>query len=196
MLGSDYLEYLDDQRSDTIGGSSDDAYLKFLTSSLLLSENFKNKKILDIGCRVFDSYNYFDALGADIVGVDIGKDGLEYCKKNNRPCLDQDAHYLDQIFQPETFDLIITFHALEHMYDLPLVLKHCYNLLKLGGYFYYAVPAPSAKTKRGHWYGIDSDEHMINLVCGAGFQRDKIIHAKHYTEYFRIADEAVGLVRK
>jgi 2-polyprenyl-3-methyl-5-hydroxy-6-metoxy-1,4-benzoquinol methylase len=173
------------------------AYLELLTTQLLPKIDYANISILDVGARAFESWDYFlKKYDCKIEGIDIGKAGLDYCKEHNKTGMAEvDAHKMQDYFPPEQFDLIVSFHAFEHMYDLPLVLQNCAQVLKPGGHVFFALPMPSINFKRGHWYDVRTKQAMLKMCTDAGLGDvifDEIVDDKQY----RPEQEMIALVKK
>lgn len=192
----EYKVYLKDQLEDTCADSYDYKYLPYVESKLPKLD-YENFKILDVGSRKFDSWDYFrEKYNNDIVGIDIGAEGLAYCKAHSKTgMMNVDAHRMSECFDLESYDMIISFHAFEHMYDLPLVVKNCFDLLKPGGYLVFALPVPSFNLKRGHWYDIPDQSAMLQICSNAGF--NEVCYNELIDDYrFRPEQEMIGIVKK
>lgn len=196
---AEYQEYLKFQQADNVSRSYDDAYLPYLFDTLLKDFDYTKARTIDVGCRQFDSFELFrDKFGNLITGVDIGKEGIFYCQERNKTgFIEQDAHTMLERFGKESFDLIISFHAFEHMLHLPVVLKNCYDMLSPGGYFYFAIPLPCYDwgALSGHRYSIKDLGEMTRLCDDAGFT--KLHHAQLYEAgKFRPEQEGLFLLQK
>lgn len=191
----DYKYYLNDQINDNVAPSYDVKYLDRLIGRYPKILDYANARVLDIGCRTFDSYDYFvnKFHNTNVTGVDVGKEGLEYCKKHKKPCIELDAHRLCEHFSDKSFDLIIAFHSFEHMYDLPHILRTCRALLSDEGYLYYAIPMPSHNWRRGRWYDIPTIGAMVEMCTKANL---KTVHTEFLTAHtIRPENEMVGLAK-
>ena len=190
----EYQTYLKDQVGDNLSESFDSKYLAIL-EKLIPDFNFSSTKIIDVGTRKFDSWEYFiEKYSNEITGIDVGAEGIEHCRKHNKKgFIELDAHRLREKFDAATFDLVIAFHSFEHMYDLPLVLRQCHEILKPGGFIFFALPIPSYNWMKGHWYDVPSEEAMIDLCKAAGFKR--IVYSERYTDLrIRPEPEMVALL--
>lgn len=192
-----YKAYFNDQYNDPLTQAGEDQkYLDYLTKKLLPGFTYAGAKILDIGAGKFLSWDYFkENFRIEIRGIDVGKDALDHAKKNHKygmiPC---DAHEMAEYFDPNSFDLLISFHAIEHMLDLPDVLKQCYKVLKPGGYFYFSAPSPSLHRESGHYSFWNSNSEMLKHFTSNGF---KVIHEEVRSDNsIRPEMEAICLVQK
>jgi 2-polyprenyl-3-methyl-5-hydroxy-6-metoxy-1,4-benzoquinol methylase len=196
---SEYEVYYKDQVQDNNALIPDiiNKYLELLTKELLPDLDYPSISILDVGARGFESWDYFiDTYSKEIVGIDIGAEGLEYCKEHNKHgMIELDAHKMKEHFPEEEFDLIIALHSFEHMYDLPLVLENCNKVLKPGGYVFFALPMPSYNWKRGHWYDVPTNEAMLKMCDEAGLNK-VLYHEWNRDLKYRPEQEMIGLVQK
>lgn len=197
----EYKDYYADQKADTIGAGLGSVYLPKLIE-LLPNFNFGYASILDLGAGPFDTFDWFlKNYNVKIWGADIGDCVLEYAKEKQWSEdklgfleFPLDAHKLTEEFAPEAFDIVISFHALEHMYDLPQVLSEINKVLVPGGYLYQAVPIPSYNWKKGHWYDIPTESYMDDLIRKAGFE---VIYSELISDLrYRPQQEMISLNRK
>ena len=102
----------------------------------------KNLKILDIGCGGGLISEPMTRLGADVTGIDASEKNIKIATlhsiKNNLK-----INYLnkspEQMKEREKFDIILNLEIVEHVDDLDLYLKSCYNLLKKNGLMFTAT---------------------------------------------------------
>jgi 2-polyprenyl-6-hydroxyphenyl methylase/3-demethylubiquinone-9 3-methyltransferase len=103
---------------------------------------FTNLKILDIGCGGGLISEPMTRLGADITAIDASNKNINiakvHAKKNNL-----NINYLNT--SPESletknkFDIILNLEVVEHVENLDLYLKSCFNLLKPKGIMFTAT---------------------------------------------------------
>ena len=104
--------------------------------------NFKNLKILDIGCGGGLISEPMARLGANVTGIDASEKNIKiaslHSKKNNLK-----INYLnkspEQLKEKEKFDIILNLEIVEHVNDLDLYLKSCHYLLKKNGLMFTAT---------------------------------------------------------
>lgn len=167
--GEEYQRYLKDQKSDGLGTDFSVEYLDFFTEKVEL--DYPNLKVLEIWPGQFLSYGYFvEKFCNEIIGIDICEAALDRARQEELPIMVCDPHIMNREFIPEAFDLVLAFHAFEHMYDLPRVIRNCYKILKPRGHLFFSIPMPSYNWKRGHWYDIFGNEEMIKLLRDGGFK--------------------------
>lgn len=195
-MNSEYQEYLKDQIDDTPGAGIDHKYLNFLLLELLPNFDYHNAKVLDVGAGKFMSWDFFkENFQNEIVGIDINRAGLEFCREQDKKgMIELDAHEMCEKLVPNQFNLVISFHTLEHMFDLPRVLRNCLEVLKETGYFFFAIPMPSYNWKKGHWYDIPTPKFMLDLCRRIGFK--EVFWEVFGDSRFRPEREMVCLLRK
>ncbi len=102
----------------------------------------KNLKILDVGCGGGLISEPMCRLGAEVTGIDASLKNINVAKahahKNNL-----DINYLNKLpehmDQKENFDIILNLEVVEHVEDLNLYLKSCFDLLKKDGVMFTAT---------------------------------------------------------
>lgn len=127
------------------------------------NHDYTGWNILDVGCREFFMEPLFP--GANVFGIDINR----YAKEYNPKVIVADAHHMEEEFDPEQFDLIMCIHSLEHVYDIPLVIRNAFTLMKPGGILFITSPMPAVKGGCD-FSDIPSTEYMIEVCEKAGFK--------------------------
>lgn len=188
--GSIYKTYIDDQINDTLGPSFDAQYLDYMFERI---PDFTPHIVIDVGTRSFYSYDYLWSKFAphiSVEGIDLCRDAL----LSNPRIKEMDAHVMDQYFPNNHYDLVIAFHSLEHMYDMPRVIGNCYKLLQPGGYFCFSLPMPSVNFRKGHWYDVKDNTEMCDICKSVGF---KIVYDELIRDLrIRPQQEMFGLCQK
>lgn len=195
-----YKDYLEDQVTDNMSTAAvDEKYLDLLLT-LLPNFNYHTAKIYDVGPGMFKSWDWFlEKFHRPITGFDVGREVLENAQKNGKNgLLELDVHRLfdgPYYWKREPYaDLVISFHALEHMLDMDLVLKNLFDFIVPGGYLYFAIPQPATPRSRGHfqvWYSV---EEVLPRFEKAGF---KTIHWQQENDNrFRPEPELIALMQK
>ena len=102
----------------------------------------KNLEILDIGCGGGLISEPMTRLGGKVTWIDAAEKNIKiasiHCKKNGLK-----INYLnkspEQLDEKEKFDIILNLEVVEHVDDLDLYLRSCYNLLKKNGLMFTAT---------------------------------------------------------
>jgi ubiquinone/menaquinone biosynthesis C-methylase UbiE len=106
---------------------------------LLDRYDWKNKRILEVGCGQGSTLNYFPSLGAIAFGIDMSEDSLLNARKGAKElgCADQialcigDAERLP--FEDGVFDAVICLGVLHHTIDTHGGIRDIFRVLKRGG---------------------------------------------------------------
>jgi 2-polyprenyl-3-methyl-5-hydroxy-6-metoxy-1,4-benzoquinol methylase len=108
----------------------------------LLSLNFdKHINILEFGVRDGNFLMRLRECGFhNLFGLDCVKLSALFCKKRGLNVVHCDAAEAEQHFSPESFDLIIMYHMLEHTTRPLDIIKIVYNLLKRNGVLHIEIP--------------------------------------------------------
>jgi 2-polyprenyl-3-methyl-5-hydroxy-6-metoxy-1,4-benzoquinol methylase len=104
----------------------------------------KNKKILDVGCGIGSLSFYLAKRGANVIGIDLSKNLIEFCKKEAQKeeltieFKEMNAQIPD--FEDESFDIIVGSRIVHHLPNIELFFKECKRLLKKKGYIAFIEP--------------------------------------------------------
>ena len=102
----------------------------------------KNLKILDIGCGGGLISEPMSRLGADVIGIDASDKNIKVAKSHAKKS-NLNINYLNTT--PENlklnneFDIILNLEVIEHVENLDLYLKSCFDLLKPSGIMFTAT---------------------------------------------------------
>ncbi len=96
--------------------------------------------VLDVGCHLGLFVMLAQEAGFDCRGTDVSADAIKIGTEQLAipglsACTLEDAG-----FEPGSFDGLVIWDVLEHLYDLTDVMQQCVALLKSGGYFFAQVP--------------------------------------------------------
>ena len=142
-------------------------------------KHIKNSdRVLDYGCGggyLLEQLNCALRIGIDINPVIQAPDGVSIFR-NYQEVVDQ--------FGVDSFDVIISNHAMEHIDNPVNALKECYQLLKPGGRIIIVVPSGTHRVK---YRPNDINKHIItfapmnlgNLLTLSGFQVKSIKRLFH-----------------
>ncbi len=155
--------------------------------------NFKGTNILEIGCGTGYLLSRLKKLGAEVLGIEPGKHGIEGGKKFGIPIL-------NDFFPPKTnlekFDLIIMYDLLEHIPDPESMLIKVRNILKENGKILIALADEQPYFEKGdisclfhEHYGYFTDETLSNTVRASGFKCDFLKKASFSTLLYLLASE-------
>lgn len=112
----------------------------------------RRKRVLDIGCGAGYGSAELSRTAAQVTGIDLGADAIEYARANYvRANLSfQQASATSLPFPDGSFDLIVAFEVIEHLSDWQLLLAEAKRLLAPSGQFVVSTPNKSyyAETRR------------------------------------------------
>ncbi len=123
-----------------------------MVKSLIQGQDFRGKRVLDVGCGIGDLAFLLTARGANVVGVELdakkvasAKDIAQRWGFNKLHFLTGDVTQLDQMNLGQ-FDAIFCLALLEHIEDDVTLLAQMQSLLKADGLFLMEVPSARRKT--------------------------------------------------
>lgn len=135
----------------------------------LISKYTAGKVILDFGCGSGAFLNYLNKKDWKVTGVEYDDKTRDRLISETQLKVDKDTSKLTK----GTFDIITTWHVLEHVYELQETLENLNSLLKPSGKLIIAVPnhkSHDAKTFGKYWAALDVPRHLYH------FDMDSIKH--------------------
>ena len=108
-------------------------------SRLLPSSNIR---ILDIGCSMGFTVEAAMERGWEGVGVDVSREAVEACCSRGLECYSVDGLALP--FEEKSFDLVTSWHVIEHVSDVRKTLAEWQRVLKPGGILVMETPDASS----------------------------------------------------
>ena len=108
------------------------------TSFILKHIETPNKTILEIGSASGSLLNKLSEYDPkEIVGMELGQEYADFSREKGFKVFTKS---IDDLDFSEEFDIIVSFHTLEHVFDPMSVFKAIYKALKPGGIFLGEVP--------------------------------------------------------
>lgn len=105
----------------------------------------RGKRVLDVGCGPGYGVCRIAPSCAEVVGVDIDPDAITYAQRhfalentNYRTVKSAEVEPLP--FEDRSFDTVISFQVIEHVFDMNAYLSEILRILKRGGAFICATP--------------------------------------------------------
>lgn len=98
----------------------------------------KQPKMLDVGCSIGATVEAAKQLGWDASGVDVSKVAVEFCRDRGLDCQAIDDHRLP--YADNTFDVLTSWHVIEHVDDVNSTLTEWFRVIKPGGILVLETP--------------------------------------------------------
>lgn len=139
-----------------------------------LLEEFKGKKILDVGCG--------NAKHPGAVGIDRRRN--EWREKDVQLDIDHDLTSFPWPVEDDSYDLVICSHVMEHLPDTVKTLEEMSRILKPGGKLYVEVP---------HYTWVESFRHYehIHFFTFGSFDYFEKGANPYYKTDFRIVEKRI-----
>jgi 2-polyprenyl-3-methyl-5-hydroxy-6-metoxy-1,4-benzoquinol methylase len=106
----------------------------------------KSPRLLDIGSSVGCVIEAALKRGWGAMGADLSASAIEFCRSRNLPCLLFDGASLP--FDDESFDVITSWHVIEHVADVESTLVEWFRVLRPGGVMALETPDASSPLVR------------------------------------------------
>jgi 2-polyprenyl-3-methyl-5-hydroxy-6-metoxy-1,4-benzoquinol methylase len=124
----------------------------------------KGGRVLDAGCATGDFLSAGQAR-YEMWGLDVSAYATELARARNPSCAQRifTGFVEDQNFEPSSFDAIVMWDVVEHLWDPRLVLSRLIGHLRPGGSLLLSTPdigAPVAKLMRQRWAFMTPPEHL------------------------------------
>ena len=135
-----YLQFYNDTQKGTIGTK-----VNHLGISIMKEIDLTGKIVLEVGPGIIEHLEYNKTKPKSYILADIKKEFLELSSKSLRK---YGVYSVETIqvkgltipLQDNSVDIIVTFHQLEHIYELDQYLQELKRILKPGGILVGAVP--------------------------------------------------------
>jgi len=117
-------------------------YYQHIARYLFARRLVKNKLVLDAACGAGYGAAILAPKASKIVGIDISKEAIDYCKKkynmSNTTFAVMDCASI--AFPDELFDLIVSFETLEHISEVEKYVQELHRILKPEGQLVISTP--------------------------------------------------------
>ncbi|MDO8873706.1 MAG: class I SAM-dependent methyltransferase [Methanoregula sp.] len=173
LTGSEISGMMDDHG---IGELYAQDFIKFLNKTLK-TDNFKNLKILEIGCGTGYLLYQLKNRGADVIGIEPGLQGQIGAERFKIPIV-RDFFPSSKI--TGKFDIIILYAFLEHIPDISQFFKEVMKYLNQNGKMFISVPDCEPYIKTGdlsfifheHWSFFTSDTLQNSITLSTKLAGD------------------------
>lgn len=111
---------------------------------------FNDKKILDVGCGDGEFSSLLLGNNNQVFGLDISEIAVKTAQKRG---IKADLFNINESFpfEDRSFDVVLLFDTLEHIFDPCSVLRESYRVLKKDGILYCGVPNAAMVLNRLHF---------------------------------------------
>ncbi|MGV3001590.1 bifunctional 2-polyprenyl-6-hydroxyphenol methylase/3-demethylubiquinol 3-O-methyltransferase UbiG [Vibrio sp. E150_018] len=136
-----------------------------------------DKKVLDVGCGGGILAESMAKEGADVTGLDMGKEPLEVARLH---ALESGVtlNYIQSTIEdhadqcPQTYDVVTCMEMLEHVPDPLSVLQACARLVKPGGHVFFSTLNRNLKS---YLFAIIGAEQVMKIVPKGTHDHSKFI---------------------
>jgi len=168
---------------------------------LKIKDSFEKLEVLEIGCGVGEFLlNLSKKTNWNVSGIEAGKDSFKYCKELG---INVEYKFFEDFLTNKKFDLITSFHVLEHLSSPKLFFLKVNSILKSGGLMYLEVPNLARPGGRleiffqyPHLYNF-TFESIYNYGSGSGFTPIFLNNSVfNLTVIFRKTESVTGFQKK
>lgn len=131
--------------------------------------DLKDKKILDLACGQGQFSRILCDKGAQVTGVDLGKELIALAEANTVPTKTAGTHKVtyfngsaDDLYmlKDASFDTVVCILALQNIEKLDMTIKEVKRVLKKQGSFVFVLNHPSFRNPRQSHWGYDEHAHI------------------------------------
>jgi SAM-dependent methyltransferase len=124
------------------GQVNDDLWSEHIARYAFARRYAQNKRVLDAGCGTGYGSAELAQSAAEVTGVDIAGDAIEYARANyplaGLSFIESSCTAVP--FRPASFDLLVAFEVIEHLQDYRSFLDECVRVLTGEGLFIVSSP--------------------------------------------------------
>ncbi|MCX7545606.1 bifunctional 2-polyprenyl-6-hydroxyphenol methylase/3-demethylubiquinol 3-O-methyltransferase UbiG [Marinicella gelatinilytica] len=154
---------------------------------------FKDKKVLDVGCGGGVLSEALAALGAQVTGLDLAESSLQTAKLHLLESgLDVDYQNQDVATFSEAnqgqFDVVCCLEMLEHVPDPKGIITSCLKALKPGGWLFLST---LNRTPKAMMLGIFAAEHVLKLIPKGTHHFEQFIKPSELVQMLKDTDTEI-----
>ena len=153
-----------------------------------------DKRVLDVGCGGGILSEAMAALGADVTGIDAGRDALAVAKLHAEQAdlkINYQLSTAEEFSETcaEQFDVITCLELLEHVPEPASIVQACCKLVKPGGDVFFAT---INRNPKAYLFAIIAAEYILGLVRKGTHTYKRFIRPTELDDW----GENAGLIRK
>jgi len=141
-------------------------------------KNYKDKKVLEVGCGIATDGQKFAENGAIYKGIDLTPKGIEIAKNRfklfNLPG-EFEVQNIEEYISSEKYDLIYSFGVLHHTPDINRALKNIHTMLKDGGELKIMLYAKNSWKYFRIIDGLDQYEAQNNVPIANVYTKEEVL---------------------
>ncbi len=137
---------------------------KLLTVVERLSSPAQNPRVLDVGCGRGVMLTSLLSLGWECHGTELSEESAAHAR--SRGIQVHIGSLTEETYAAGSFDVITSWHSLEHMVDPRAVIRHAAGWLRPGGVLLVAVPdfgSLQARFGGPLWFHLDPPRHLFHF---------------------------------
>lgn len=153
-------------------------------------------KVLDIGCGYGYYTNYFNSIGADVIGVDGSALMINLANKNYPNCTFSVADITKSFELPsEEFDIVFCNQVLMDIENIEPIISEVKRVLKDGGIFYFSIVHPAfydtewLKNDNGYCYAKCIERYLSNYHLNNDFWGETSHFHRPLSYYFNMLSQ-------
>lgn len=138
--------------------------------------DIRDKKLLDLGCGFGEHAKFYSEKGAKVTGVDSSVKEITHARSQNIENAEFIVHDINKglLFEDDSFDIITSSLALDHLKSLERTFKECFRVLKDRGIMIFSIANPIIH-QEGRIAGKLKEKDGTKIY-GDYFTRRKITH--------------------
>jgi len=156
-----------------------------------------NKRVVDIGCGGGVLSEAMARLGSEVIGIDLAEQAIETARLHGLESgstvnyqFVSSAEMAEQ--KPSHFDVVTCMELLEHVPDPAQIVADCSNLVKPGGWLFFAT---LNRTATAFAQAIVAAEHMLQLLPRGTHDYAKLIRPSELAHWCRSAGVEIIRIR-
>ncbi|HCT6761536.1 MULTISPECIES: bifunctional 2-polyprenyl-6-hydroxyphenol methylase/3-demethylubiquinol 3-O-methyltransferase UbiG [Proteus] len=135
------------------------------------------KKVLDVGCGGGILSESMARVGAEVTGLDMGKEPLEVARLHSLETSIPVTYIQDTVENhaaeyPQRYDVVTCMEMLEHVPDPSSIVRSCAKLVKPGGHVFFST---INRNKKAWFMLVVGAEYILNMVPKGTHDANKFI---------------------